>query len=180
MHTLRTAVSIAWIPFWIYWLLAAMGAKETAGSRPWRPVGGFSVVAVLLLVRVLRTGGGVVSSPVLGAVGTVIFLVGLGLAVWARIYLGRNWGMPMSQKAEPELVTSGPYRFVRHPIYSGLLLGVLGTALVTNLYGLIILVALGATFYYSARVEERNLTASFPTAYPVYRERTRMLIPFLL
>ena len=86
----------------------------------------------------------------------------------------------MSQKAEPELVTSGPYRVVRHPIYSGLLAALLGTALVTNLIGLIIVVILGAYFYYCASVEEKNLTATFPTAYRAYRTSTKMLIPFVL
>jgi protein-S-isoprenylcysteine O-methyltransferase Ste14 len=86
----------------------------------------------------------------------------------------------MSQKDEPELVTSGPYRLVRHPIYSGLLAGLLGTALVTNLIGLIIAAILTAYFYYCASVEERDLTATFPTAYPAYQARTKMLIPFLL
>jgi protein-S-isoprenylcysteine O-methyltransferase Ste14 len=88
--------------------------------------------------------------------------------------------MPMSQKAEPELVTSGPYRFVRHPIYTGLLAALLGTALANNLIGLIIVVILGAYFYYAASVEEKNLTATFPTEYPAYRTNTKMLIPFVL
>jgi protein-S-isoprenylcysteine O-methyltransferase Ste14 len=112
--------------------------------------------------------------------GAVVFASGIALAIWARINLGRNWGMPMTQKAEPELVTSGPYRFVRHPIYSGLLIGLLGTALATNLIGLIIVAVLGAYFYYSASVEEKNLIATFPVAYPAYRHRTKMLIPFVL
>jgi protein-S-isoprenylcysteine O-methyltransferase Ste14 len=86
----------------------------------------------------------------------------------------------MTEKAEPELVTSGPYRFVRHPIYSGLLAAVLGTALATNLIGLIILAILAGFFYYSASVEEKNLTATFPTAYPAYRSRTKMLVPFVI
>jgi protein-S-isoprenylcysteine O-methyltransferase Ste14 len=86
----------------------------------------------------------------------------------------------MTEKAEPALVTSGPYRFVRHPIYSGLLLAVLGTALATNVIGLVIVAVLGGYFYYSASVEERNLTATFPTAYPAYRARTKMLIPLVL
>jgi protein-S-isoprenylcysteine O-methyltransferase Ste14 len=85
-----------------------------------------------------------------------------------------------SQQADAELVTSGPYRAVRHPIYSGLLAGLLGTALATNLIGLIIVAVLGAYFYYSACVEEKNLTATFRTAYPVYRTSTKMLIPFVL
>ena len=86
----------------------------------------------------------------------------------------------MTQKAEPELVTSGPYRAVRHPIYSGLLAALLGTALVINLVGLIIVPIFVGYFYYSASVEERNLTATFPTTYPAYRASTKMLIPFIL
>jgi protein-S-isoprenylcysteine O-methyltransferase Ste14 len=86
----------------------------------------------------------------------------------------------MTEKAEPELVTSGPYRLVRHPIYSGLLVAVLGTALVTNLLGLGIVVVMTGYFYYCASVEETNLTATFPIAYPAYRARTKMLIPYVL
>ena len=86
----------------------------------------------------------------------------------------------MTEKAEPELITSGPYRFVRHPIYSGLLLGLLGTALATNLYWFIAFGAALAYFAYSASVEERLLTASFPDTYPSYRAHTKMLIPFVL
>ncbi len=86
----------------------------------------------------------------------------------------------MTQRVEPELVTSGPYRFVRHPIYSGLLLGAIGTALATDLLGLIVAVVLTAYFYYCASVEERNMIATFPTAYPAYRLSTKMLIPFVL
>jgi protein-S-isoprenylcysteine O-methyltransferase Ste14 len=88
--------------------------------------------------------------------------------------------MPTTQRAEPELVTSGPYRFVRHPIYTALLTATLGTALVNNLLGLIVVAALAGYFYYCGTVEERNLTATFPQAYPEYRTRTKMLIPFLL
>jgi protein-S-isoprenylcysteine O-methyltransferase Ste14 len=78
------------------------------------------------------------------------------------------------------LSTSGPYRFVRHPIYSGLLAAMLGTALVNNLLGLVVAAVLIAYFYFCGIVEERNLTATFPTAYPEYKSRTKMLIPFLL
>ena len=101
-------------------------------------------------------------------------------AVWARLHLGRNWGMPMTQRAEPELVTSGPYRFVRHPIYTGLLIAILGTALVNNLLGLIVVAVLIAYFYFCGIVEERNLAVTFPDTYPEYKRRTKMLIPFLL
>jgi protein-S-isoprenylcysteine O-methyltransferase Ste14 len=180
MDALKTAIDIAWVIFWVYWLASAFGAKEGRGSRRRIPLNGLTALSVILLVRVFRGGSLAVHSPVLGAIGAVVFASGLALAVWARVHLGRNWGMPMSQKAEPELVTSGPYRFVRHPIYSGLLAAILGTALVTNLIGLIIVAVLGAYFYYSASVEEKNLTATFPEAYPEYRNSTKMLIPFVL
>ena len=180
MHALKTAIDIAWIIFWVYWLASAFGAKEGSGSRRRIPLTGLSALSVVLLVRVFRGGSLAVHSPVLGAIGAVVFASGLALAIWARVHLGRNWGMPMTQKAEPELVTSGPYRFVRHPIYSGLLAALLGTALATNLIGLIIVAILGAYFYYCASVEEKNLTATFPTAYPAYRASTKMLIPFVL
>jgi len=180
MHALQASIGIAWIIFWVYWLVSAFGAKERRSGRRRIPVNGLTALSVILLFRVFRGGGLAVHSPVLGAIGTAVFASGIAVAVWARVHLGRNWGMPMTEKAEPELVTSGPYRFVRHPIYSGLLAGVLGTALVTNLIGLIVVAVLGAYFYYSASVEEKNLTATFPTAYPAYRATTKMLIPFVL
>ncbi len=180
MHALRVAISITWVVFWIYWLVSAFGANQSTGRGRRLPLTGFTAVAVFVLVRVLHGGGLAVHSPVLGAIGAVVFVSGLLFAVWARVHLGRNWGMPMTERVEPELVTSGPYRFVRHPIYSGLILGLIGTALATNLVGLIIAVVLGAYFYYSASVEEKNLVVAFPTAYPAYRTATKMLIPFVL
>lgn len=179
MYAVTTVIGLVWILFWVYWLVSARGAKP--GSRPTRgaPVRVAGVVVVALAVRALGSTDRGVHSPALIAVGFVVFGSGLALAIWARVHLGRNWGMPMTVKDEPELVTSGPYRRVRHPIYSGLLLAVLGTALATNLVGLILLVAVGAYFVHSARVEERNLMAAFPNAYPAYRARTRMLIPFI-
>lgn len=180
MHALKLAITIAWILFWIYWLVSAFGVKAGTANPRRLPLTGLTALAVVLLVRVFRGGALAVHSLVLGAIGAGAFALGIALAIWARVYLGSNWGMPMTQKAEPELVTSGPYRFVRHPIYSGLLLGVLGTVLTTNLIGLVIVPILGAYFSYSARIEEKNLTDTFPTTYPAYKGHTKMLIPFLL
>jgi protein-S-isoprenylcysteine O-methyltransferase Ste14 len=180
MHPLKLAIGCAWIVFWIYWLASASSSKESV-SGGWRTrLTGVSTVGVFLIAGVLRDGRLAVHSLILEAIGALLFACGIALAVWARVHLGRNWGMPMSQRAEPELVTSGPYRFVRHPIYTGLLTAMLGTALVNNLLGLIVVAVLVAYFYYSGTVEERNLTATFPEAYPEYKTRTKMLIPFLL
>jgi protein-S-isoprenylcysteine O-methyltransferase Ste14 len=179
VHVLRTAIPIVWVAFWIYWLVSAVGAK--AGSRTGRArLPGLAIVVVLVLLRVFNGKGGLVPDPALGMIGAIVFVSGLSLAVWARMYLGRNWGMPMTRKDEPELVTSGPYRFVRHPIYSGILLGLLGTALAVDLYVLVAVAIIGAYFVYCAKVEEGLMIDSFPTTYPSYRARTKMLIPFVL
>ena len=180
MNPLKLAIGYAWLIFWVYWLVSAASSKQSV-SGGWRTrLTGVTAVGVFVIAGVLRGGGLAVHSVILSVIGALLFACGIALAVWARLHLGRNWGMPMTQRAEPELVTSGPYRFVRHPIYSGLPTAVLGTALVDNLLGLIVVAVLVAYFYYSGTVEERNLTATFPQAYPEYKSRTKMLIPFLL
>ena len=139
------------------------------------------IAAAVVLLRFSGLhGSGAVDSVALAAAGSALFAAGLGLAIWARIYLGRNWGMPMTRKDEPELVTSGPYRFVRHPIYSGILLALLGTALASDLYLLIVVALMGAYFIHAARVEERLMASAFPDAYASYRAQSKMLIPFVL
>jgi protein-S-isoprenylcysteine O-methyltransferase Ste14 len=85
----------------------------------------------------------------------------------------------MSRKNDPELVSSGPYRLVRHPIYSGILLAIIGTALALSWAWLIAAAMAGGYFAYSAIIEERNLTEQFPDTYPAYKRSTKMLVPFV-
>ncbi|MBV8432053.1 MAG: isoprenylcysteine carboxylmethyltransferase family protein [Solirubrobacterales bacterium] len=177
--SISVIVLVVWGVFWAYWLIAAVSA--TPGTRSFRArAPGLLILVVFVVLRALKVTNLDVHSLPLQVVGLVLLGLGLGEAVWARIYLGRNWGMPMTRKQSPELVTSGPYRFVRHPIYSGLLLALLGSALAANLLWLVALAVAGAYFIYSAREEERILTAAFPEAYPAYQARSKMLIPFLL
>ena len=85
----------------------------------------------------------------------------------------------MTEKVNPELVTSGPYRTVRHPIYSGIILALVGSAVAVNWYWLIVAALSAFFFVYSAYMEERYMTVRFPDAYPVYKRSTKMLIPFV-
>src|ERR1700727_1554729 len=133
MHVIDYVIYSLWAVFWLAWLLAALTAKRAAQSGM-RQFVGFRVailVIALLLVRsgVFKDHHAIVNNPVLQGVGMALFLIGLGLAVWARVHLGRNWGAPMSEKVDAELVTTGPYRYIRNPIYSGIMLAALGTAL---------------------------------------------------
>ncbi len=181
MHVVAIVIFAAWIAFWIYWLTAAIGVK--AGQSRWGRCAGARVTIVLIVLLLLRLrvfkGNAVTSNPWLQGAGLAIFLLGLALAVWARIYLGRNWGSPMSRKADPELVTSGPYQAIRHPIYSGIILAMAGTTVAVSLYWLIAVALLGAYFIYSAVMEERYLAGLFPGTYLDYKRSTKMLIPFV-
>jgi protein-S-isoprenylcysteine O-methyltransferase Ste14 len=183
MSAVRISIFVIWGAFWIYWLVSATNAKESTSRGGWR-LRGVSLVIIVVASLVIRRAPGssslAIHSGVLEAVGTIVFVSGLAFAVWARIHLGRNWGVPMTQRAEPELVTSGPYRYLRHPIYTGILMGLLGTALAINLYYLIALAVLTGYFVFSANVEERNMTVAFPEQYPEYKAHTKMLIPFAL
>ena len=85
----------------------------------------------------------------------------------------------MTQKEQPELVTSGPYRLVRHPIYSGILLASIGTAVALSWFLLTAVALAGIYFVYSATNGERYMTEQFPDAYPVYKRSTKMLVPYI-
>ena len=112
MRAIEIAIGVGWVVFWVYWLVAAMSAKQGAGGRRRLPPGVRIVLLVVVVARLRRaTHLHTRSDLALAVVGTIVFAGGLLLAVWARIHLGRNWGMPMTQKDEPELVTDGPYRF---------------------------------------------------------------------
>jgi protein-S-isoprenylcysteine O-methyltransferase Ste14 len=173
--------SIGWAAFWLYWLAAAISAKKGRGSLSGQlRVRGVLVVLVILLVRVgAFRNHGLNSDPWRAGVGIVLFVIGVTLAIWARLHIGRNWGTPMSQKVDPELVTSGPYHVVRHPIYTGILFAGAGTAVALSWSWLIAVALAGIYFIYSATVEERNLTQQFPEAYPAYKRSSKMLIPFI-
>ena len=183
MHAVDIVIGAGWVVFWIYWIAASVGVK--AGRTRWTRFAGIRVVVILAALLLLRLGvfkghRAVTVDPWLQGIGLALFVLGLALAVWARIYIGQNWGMPMSEKADPELVTTGPYSAIRHPIYSGIILAMIGTTLAVSLYWLIAVVLVGAYFLYSATMEERYMTEVFPDAYPRYKQSTKMLIPFVL
>jgi protein-S-isoprenylcysteine O-methyltransferase Ste14 len=181
VRTVELVFAVGWAAFWLYWLVAALSAKRgrVAWSRELRIRVVLVVVAVLLLRLGAFRGHRVNTDPWLAGVGLALFALGLGFAVWARLHIGHNWGTPMTEKAEPELVTSGPYRLVRHPIYSGILVAGVGTAVAVSWMWLPVLALAGIYFIYSATVEERYLAEQFPDDYPSYRRATKMLVPFV-
>ena len=181
VHAVELVFAIGWAAFWIYWLLAAFSMKR--GRVPWARELRIRAVFVVLLVVLIRLGAfrghGLNTDPWRAGLGLLLFALGLGFAIWARVHIGRNWGTPMSQKDDPELVTSGPYHLVRHPIYSGILVAGVGTAVALSWLSLIVVALAGVYFVYSATVEERTMAKQFPETYPAYRRSTKMLVPFV-
>lgn len=181
MHVVAAIILVAWAVFWIYWLAASVGVKP--GRARWGRFAGIRVAIVLIVLLLVRAkafkGQTVTDDRWLEGVGLVIFVSGLAVAVWARLYLGQNWGTPMSEKVDPELVTTGPYRRVRHPIYTGIIVAMVGTAVAVSWYWLIAVALLGPYFVYSAITEEHYMTGLFPDAYPEYKRSSKMLVPFL-
>jgi protein-S-isoprenylcysteine O-methyltransferase Ste14 len=181
MRAIEVVFAVGWGAFWLYWFVAAFSAKK--GRVLWSRGLRIRVVIVLLALLLVRLGAfrdhGVNTDPWRAGFGLVLFALGLGFAVWARTQIGRNWGTPMTQKDEPELVTGGPYHLVRHPIYSGVLTAGVGTALALSWSWLIAVALAGVYFVYSATVEERYLTEEFPDTYPAYQRSTKMMVPFI-
>ena len=181
MRAIEVVLAVGWAAFWLYWLAAAFSVKR--GRVPWsRHLRIRAVIAVIVILlvrfRVFR-GQGLNTDPWRAGLGLALFAAGLGFAVWARMHIGRNWGGPMTQKDEPELVTSGPYRLVRHPIYSGLLAAGVGTAVALSWIWLVAVALAGLYFIYSATVEERYLSDQLPDTYAAYKRTTKMLLPFI-
>ena len=185
----RWIIAALWLLFVVYWAVAAVGTKRNASTPRWRLEISLRLILVLLLAAALRsrllrqflgeTQHYTSHSPILGWAGVALCLLGFGLALSARRYLGRNWGMPMARKEQPELITSGPYAFIRHPIYTGLILAMLGSAMGVDVFWALLLVVLGAYFIYSARREEALMLQLFPEQYAAYMSRTGMLTPRL-
>ncbi len=190
MSTFHWIIAALWLLFIVYWAIAAVSAKRTIKTTAWWTQGalrGLIVVLVVIAYRIpaLRHAVAAAQAHMAGglalrAAGTVLVALGIGLAIVARTHLGRNWGSPMSRKENPELITGGPYAFIRHPIYSGIILAMFGSMIATSLLWLLPLVLFGTYFLYSARREEELMCRQFPGEYQAYMRRTKMLVPFLL
>jgi protein-S-isoprenylcysteine O-methyltransferase Ste14 len=185
-------ISLLWLILVAYWGSSAGAAKRLIGCKWiwWREIavrlGFFALVVLALQVAIVRHAlpnaplYALNATMLMGLIGFGFCVLGIGLAILGRAYLGRNFGTPMSIKEHPELVMTGPYTLVRHPIYGGMLLAMLGSAIGQSVLWLLPLIAYAPSFIRSARREERLLSEQFPEHYRAYQKRTKMLFPFVL
>lgn len=177
-----------WTVFWVAWILPAVFGKRTirrqsSGSRILQIV--LLLVAYVLIVNG-RLGWDLLNRRLVPA-GTVslwsgygLLLAGMLFAGWARIFLGGNWSSNVTLKQDHTLVRSGPYRIVRHPIYTGLLVALLGTAIVLGELRCFIGVILAAIAWKMKSIsEEALMVQEFGDQYTRYRLQVKGLVPYL-
>ncbi|HEX3685123.1 MAG TPA: isoprenylcysteine carboxylmethyltransferase family protein [Bryobacteraceae bacterium] len=187
-ETVRALVGYAWLAVGIIWLAAAFGTKRAAR----RYIGRARIVQVVLLVtaftlvfyRKIPLGAldtrFIPRLPAVAVTGAAFTFAGLLMALWARFFLGRNWSGEITVKQDHQLVRTGPYAIVRHPIYSGFLLALLGTALVFGQVRCFVGLGLAAVGWrLKSLVEEQYMTEQFGAEYMSYRQQVKALVPFI-
>ena len=182
------AVTTLWMVWLLYWIASAWGVRrnergETAGQR-------LQTALVLAFGAFLIFGRATPLGPLndrfvansfdLRAVALILVIAGLGFSAWARVHLGKFWSSRVTLKEGHQLIQSGPYARVRHPIYSGIALAMVGTALFSGQWRALI----GASIFIvghrlKSRREEALLTSQFGAEYEDYRSRTGSLLPRL-
>ena len=184
----RQLIPALWLLWAIYWIIASRNSKatrceESVLSRIGHLLPLFLAIAMLwadtlplpwlLQPLFLRSWTSFYS-------GAVIVAAGLAISVWARIYLAGNWSGTVTLKHDHELIQSGPYRLARHPIYTGLLLAFIGSALARDeVRGVLAVVIAGLALWRKLRLEEKWMVQEFGDVYRVYCRRTKALVPFL-
>ena len=184
-------VSTSWLAFTLLWVAAAFTSKRTVqvqsdGSRLLQA--GVVLIGVTLLFNLspwLMSGWLTErltpesARVVLG--GAVLTVAGMLFSVWARLTLGRNWSGTVTIKQDHELIQRGPYRIVRHPIYTGMLLAMLGTAFIYGIARCLLGVPIvGLGFWLKVQIEEQFMVQQFGEQYVRYRQEVRALIPYIL
>lgn len=181
------AMKAMWIAWLIYWFAASRRVKATRWREGWRVR--ILDLLPLILAAILMAAREWLPAPLvarflppgvmLAVVGALLTGIGLGFSVWARVHLGRNWSGTVTLKDDHALIRSGPYRFVRHPIYTGLLLAAAGTVLAIGEWrGIVALALLFLAFLRRVRAEETQMRMLFAD-YARYANETAALIPFV-
>jgi protein-S-isoprenylcysteine O-methyltransferase Ste14 len=182
-------IGTLWAAWAVYWFVAARVVKETRREESLLSRAGhivpLGIAAWMLWTPTLPQhfleGRFLPDAPATYWTGVVLVAAGLLFAIWARNVLGRNWSGTVTLKQDHELIRSGPYDYVRHPIYTGLLIAFAGSAIARGEWrGVLALAIAFAALWRKLRLEERWMIETFGDAYRRYQAEVRALIPFVL
>jgi protein-S-isoprenylcysteine O-methyltransferase Ste14 len=189
MSTIAIRIIIGcWLIFLLYWYISAFGQKPTAerkswlSSLPYRILYGVGIMLFAFPYFSKPWNRHLTPTPDLAlASGAIICVLGLFVTLWARRTLAGNWSGEVTFKRGHELIKTGPYRFVRHPIYTGLLVMFLGTAVDVGLLRCWVgLLVVGISFWIKLKQEEMLMLRHFPDTYPAYKKQVKALVPFVI
>jgi protein-S-isoprenylcysteine O-methyltransferase Ste14 len=177
------AVWVGWAAYWAF--SSASASKPKRVQSPYaRLLHRMELLFAFALLAIPELRAGWLGrriipwSESLFVAGAVMLVLGIGFAIWARVHLGQNWSGHVTLKAGHRLIRSGPYAIVRHPIYTGILMAIIGTAVALDDYaGVIAILIVTETFVRKLRIEERWLTEEFGDEHRAYRWEVKALIP---
>jgi len=178
-----------WVAFYVLWMVWALRtkqvqSKESIKSRIFHRI---PTIAAFCLIFLRFPQGWWIQNEVIPdnswieVLGVVLAIAGIAFAIWARAYLGGNWSSSVTVKVEHQLIQSGPYRWVRHPIYTGLLIALLGTAMeLREIRGLLAVPVLYVGLKIKSMIEERTMMNTFGPQYEEYSRHTGAIVPKLI
>jgi protein-S-isoprenylcysteine O-methyltransferase Ste14 len=186
MHAANIIVTISWAVVFAVYLVLMFTNKRTrerdaAGTRVWYHVP--TILSYLFMFSPMLWIGELGKSWITRGVveegfGTALAVAGGALAIWARLSIGRNWSAVVTVKEDHHLVRVGPYAWIRHPIYTGLITAMAGTALVNRRWaGVVALALMTAAFLFKSRIEERFMVRTFGREYEEYRAQSGAFLP---
>jgi protein-S-isoprenylcysteine O-methyltransferase Ste14 len=182
-------IRVCWIIFVVAWLLGAISTKRTIYRESSAERARYWLMLVIGYFLVIKSSSLpspfdwlVVPRTTSSAwIGAFLCLTGLLFAIWARVILGRNWSGVITLKEGHELIEHGPYRLVRHPIYTGIFVMFVGTAIAMGyLGGFLGLLLVFVSFWLKLKREEDLMLKHFPDKYAAYQRRVKRIIPFIV
>jgi protein-S-isoprenylcysteine O-methyltransferase Ste14 len=184
MTIYQQIVAACWGVLLVVWFVLAIALGRRSGhhsTRAWLLRLGAVAIVLAAIYLITRGRPPLVSvEPTRGVAitGALLCVGGLGLALWSRIAMGRRWAMPIAEQGESDLVSTGPFAYVRHPIYAGVIAMLIGSALnVPGSYAEVLTAIVSLLIL--ARNEEREMSRLLPRVYPPYMERTKRFVPFV-
>jgi protein-S-isoprenylcysteine O-methyltransferase Ste14 len=190
-ETIQIGLRIIWILLALFWILSGINNKQSLHKESffkrvflyWLPI----LLSILLLGPGNWFGHSLIRenfvehTNLVGRIGLSISFVGLLISCWSRYLLGKNWSLSVQKKEKHELIKSGPYSILRHPIYTGILLIFIGNTLIVGDYrGIIAVLIVFLSFWFKLKKEEKWLTELFGEKYIQYKKNTKAMIPYLL
>ena len=190
-ESIHTGLTVTWLVVLAYWFISGIGLKKVQNQEPF--LKRFVQYWLPIMITIYLLGPGewfghtwfrqnfVEHTNLVGMIGLSISILGGIVACWARYMLGKNWSLSIQQKENHELIQSGIYKVIRHPIYTGLLLLFIGNAIIVgDNRAIIAIILVFVALWLKLRKEEKLLTDVFGNQYTTYKSHTKALIPFIL